>query len=122
MDHINTINFFLSFIIHLFRLTNPHAWEEANRNLIIKRPKHAPGLKELHKHLVVSHLFTQVDDIELPDFDVPILAGAVGSNCSYLWTSDKQHFGKWDGTGIQGVTVVASILLADIMIKKGWKP
>jgi hypothetical protein len=101
--------------------TNPHAWEEAHRNLILKRPKHAPGLKDLHRHLILSHSFRPVEAAGLPDFDIPIIAGAVGSGCSHLWTSDKRHFGKWYGKELNGVNVVSSVLLADILMKKGWR-
>jgi hypothetical protein len=103
-------------------VTNPHAWGEASRNLVLKRPKFASGLRDLHRHLVMSHAFSPVEAAGLPEFDIPILAGAAGSGCSHLWTSDKRHFGKWYGKQLHGVAVVSSVLLADILMKKGRLP
>jgi uncharacterized protein len=102
--------------------TNPHAWEEANRNLAVKRLEYSSGLQDLLRHVNVSHSFCDVEVKGLPEFDVPILAGAVASRCSHLWTSDKRHFGKWYGHEVLGIAVVSSILLAGILIEKGWKP
>jgi uncharacterized protein len=103
-------------------VTTPHAWEEARRNLVLKRPKHAAGLKELQNHLVMSHAFSPIEATGLPDFDIPIISGAAGSASSHLWTSDKRHFGKWYGKELHDVTVVSSVMLAELLMKKGWKP
>jgi hypothetical protein len=59
---------------------------------------------------------------ERPEQDIPIIAGASASQCAYLWTSDKKHFGKWYGRKLHGVTVVSSIMLVDTLLEKGWKP
>jgi hypothetical protein len=103
-------------------ITNPHAWEEAYRNLAHKRPEHISGMKDLEKHIELSYSFSPIGAIELPEHDVPILAGAIGSGCSHIWTSDKRHFGKWYGKKLLGVECISSILLADILINMGWKP
>jgi uncharacterized protein len=103
-------------------VTNHHAWEEAHRNLLIKRPDLAGKLHELLKFLAVSEAFIAVSTNVLPEQDIPILAGALGSRCSHLWTGDKRHFGRWYGKKLNGVAVVSSILLADILLEKGWKP
>ena len=103
-------------------VTNAHAWEEAYRNLAHKRPEHVLGMKDLERHIELSHSFSQIDVTDLPEHDVPILAGAIGAGCSHIWTSDKRHFGKWYGKKLYGVECISSILLADMLIKLGWKP
>jgi hypothetical protein len=100
---------------HAELITSPHAWEEAFRNLSFKRPGLAPHLKNLKPYLVLSIAFAPIETAEIPDHDIPILAGALGSECSHLWTSDKTHFGKWYGRKFHGITVVSSILLAAIL-------
>ena len=101
-------------------VTNPHAWEEAYRNLLQKRPEHAMGMKNLRKYIELSAAFSHIAAADLPDHDIPILAGAIGAGCTHVWTSDKKHFGKWYGRQVHGVVVVSSVLLADILIEKGW--
>ena len=107
---------------HAKLVTNPHALEEAYRNLAQKRPEHIAGMKELQKDIEVSPAFSHVDSAAgLPDHDIPILAGAIGAGCTHIWTSDKKHFGKWYGRKIHDISIISSIMLADILIKKGWK-
>jgi uncharacterized protein len=103
-------------------ITNAHAWEEAERNLLIKRPEHATHSKDLERFITISDAFTKLEGLALPLKDVPILCGAVGANCSHLWTSDKQHFGKWYGKKYHNVMIVSSVMLADLLMDQGWKP
>ena len=103
-------------------VTSPHAWEEAQRNLAAKRPQNVPQLSTLREMVLTAHGFQVVDCPKLPQHDQPIPAGAVGSRCTHLWTGDKKHFGAWFGTKLYGVTVVSSIMLADLLIEGGWRP
>jgi predicted nucleic acid-binding protein len=107
---------------HAELVTNPHAWEEASRNLSYKKTEHLSGMNDLKKHLVITSAFGHIDKTVLPQHDAPILAGAVGACCTHIWTSDKKHFGTWYGKKINDITILSSILLADILIKRGWKP
>jgi hypothetical protein len=84
--------------------------------------EHVVGLQELEKHIEVSKSFYQIQTSELPDHDIPILAGAIGAGCSHLWTSDKRHFGKWYGTTLQGIAIMSNTLLAEALMKSGWRP
>ena len=102
-------------------VTNLHAWEEARRNLAAKRPLCAPGIESLRKKVILSNAFVNPKTHDLPECDIPILAGAIGAQCTHLWTGDKRHFGRWFGRELCGVTVVSSIVLADILIEKGCK-
>ncbi len=97
-------------------VTNPHAMEEARRNLRKKRPECVSELSKLEKSVKISHAFSVVHGIDLPEKDQPIFAGAVASGCSHLWTSDKLHFGAFYGKTIHGVRIVSSIMLADEII------
>lgn len=103
-------------------VSNAYAWEESLRNLQRKRPQHVDGLESLRKvvRTTNAHVLRLTGDI--PDDDLPILAGAVASGCTHLWTGDRRHFGAWYGRELHGVTVVSSIMLADLLFEQGWKP
>ena len=103
-------------------ITNPHAFEEAKRNIEAKRPLQLSEFKKISSHLKISNLFYNILGVDLPLQDVPILAGAIGARCSHLWTGDKKHFWKFYGQSIHGALVVSHIMLADILCKMGWKP
>jgi uncharacterized protein len=103
-------------------ITNHHAWGEAYRNLLLKRPDQLDGLKDLSNYVNISNAFKNILTKEIPENDIPIIAGAIGSQCTHLWTGDKRHFGKWYGKKLNGVIVVSGTMLADIIIIKGWKP
>jgi predicted nucleic acid-binding protein len=98
-------------------VTSPHAWEEARRNLQQKRPAHLKGLKDLPRYVEITSAFAEAPAVGLPACDIPILSGAIGAECAHLWTSDKQHFGKFYGKSISGVRIVSSIALADELLK-----
>lgn len=102
-------------------VTCPQAWEEARRNLEQKRPQHAAGLESLRGAVATSHAFALPAASDLPACDQPILAGAMGSLCSHLWTSDKRHFGRHYGKLLGRVKVLSSVMLADEMAGQGWE-
>ena len=99
--------------------TSPHAWEEARRNLERKRPGQLPGLEELRSLVSLGREFTPPPKTDLPECDLPILAGAIGARCAYLWTSDRKHFGRYYGERIGGVAIVSSLQLAEMLIPRG---
>lgn len=105
---------------HAEILTSPHAVEEARRNLEAKRPDQVRELRKLQRRVTVTHAFARIRSTDLPDQDVPIVAGAVGAQCTHLWTSDKRHFGRFYGKKFYGVQVVSSIMLANELMKQGW--
>jgi hypothetical protein len=89
--------------------------EEALRNLTAKRPQFLCGLKSLLDDITVSSSFFEGLSVSLPQEDVPVLAGAIGSKSEYLWTGDKRHFGDMYGKNIHGVRIVSSTMPADIL-------
>lgn len=101
-------------------LTSPHAVDEARRNLSAKRPAHLAGLEPILNRVTISQRFRPGLVVELPAEDLPILAGAVGSSCTHLWTGDKRHFGRWYGKPLEGVVVMDSNLLARQLLDGGW--
>ncbi|MGA1841762.1 MAG: hypothetical protein ACMUIU_14150 [bacterium] len=103
-------------------ITCPHAFEEARRNIETKRPQQSSGLKRIIKNISLSNAFYTDLPVDLPQQDIPILAGAIGAQCTHLWTSDKKHFGPLYGKSIHGVQIVSSLLLVDILIDLGWRP
>lgn len=94
-------------------LTSPHVMEEARRNLERKRAHVLLGLSRLGRCVTVTHAFRLPADVPLPEKDKPVLAGAVGSRCTHLWTSDRLHFGSLYGKVVHGVRVVSSLMLAE---------
>ncbi|MEI7435362.1 MAG: PIN domain-containing protein [bacterium] len=106
--------------LHATVVINEHVWEEARRNIEIKRPRLASCFEELKPKLQFSSRLTIVKDSQLPDKDQPVLNGAVASRCSHLWTVDKSHFGHLYGKTIDGTLVVPATTLADELRRKGW--
>jgi hypothetical protein len=72
-------------------------------------------LDRLRQVVALTHAFHLPADVQLAEKDKPVLAGAIGSGCTHLWTSDRLHFGAWFGKELHGVTVVSSIRLADLL-------
>jgi predicted nucleic acid-binding protein len=103
-------------------VTSFHTHEEAYRNLSLKTPAHVLGLENLQEYVKIVNAFYNPGIKNLPEHDVPVLAGAIGSKCTFLWTSDKRHFGKLYGKMVHEVTVISSEMLVDILIEMGWKP
>jgi hypothetical protein len=103
-------------------ITGFHPHEEAIRNLLLKSPAHSSGLEDLRKYVKISNAFYNPGIQNLPEQDIPVLAGAIGAKCLFLWTSDKRHFGKLYGTKVHEVTVISSQMLVDLLIEKGWNP
>lgn len=96
-------------------VTSPHAIEEARRNLAARRPQHLRGLDELQGKIETTHEFDVGIRANVPDEDKPIVIGAASSGCTHLWTSDKRHFGRYYGETAHGLTIVSSIILADLL-------
>jgi hypothetical protein len=109
---------------HAEAVTNPHAVEEAGRNLEIKRPQYIADFKKLLRRLHITHALADVTDpkVHLSKEDIPILGGAVGSRCTHLWTGDKRHFNRLYGKTIEGVVIVDGIRLVEVLIELGWVP
>ena len=105
---------------HIQVVSNSHAWEEARRNLALKRPSQLSEFAKLEPYLELTSKWISVENILLPAEDQPILGGAVASHCSHLWTGDRRHFGPLYGKVIHGTRIVSSIQLADELESKGW--
>jgi hypothetical protein len=105
---------------HATVVVNEHVWEEARRNITMKRPGLASRLEELKSNLHFSSEMEPVADCHLPDDDQPVLGGAVAARCSHLWTGDKRHFGHLYGKIVRGTRVVPATVLADELDRKGW--
>ncbi len=95
--------------------TSPHAWEEARRNLASKRPHLLSGLADIEGTVLTTHALQARLDVEVEEKDRPILAAAVASGCTHLWTSDRKHFGHLYGKTVQGVLIMSSLQLLDVV-------
>lgn len=105
---------------HATVVVNEHVWEEARRNVAMKRPALAGGLETLRPRLHFTQRLEEELNCLLPDKDQPVLGGAVADRCTHLWTGDKRHFGNLYGKTIGGTRVVSAITLADELCQKGW--
>jgi hypothetical protein len=105
---------------HASVVVNEHVWEEARRNIAMKRPGLTDSLEELKGRFLFSSKMAPVTNSHLPDDDQPVLGGAVAARCSHLWTGDKCHFGHLYGKTISGALVVSATVLADELTRKGW--
>lgn len=101
-------------------VVNEHVWEEARRNITLKRPALTHSLEELKSKLHFSSRMERVAECRLPDDDQPVLGGAVAARCTHLWTGDKRHFGHLYGKTIRGTRVVPATELADELSRRGW--
>ena len=91
--------------------SNSYAVTEAERNIANKRPHLTAGLKEVVAKMQINDTLAAIESVALDEKDHPILAGAIGCRCDYLWTSDKKHFGHLYGKSVSGVTIVSSTQL-----------
>ncbi len=112
-----TYRLFKLLVRHGELVTNPHAWEEARRNLALKRPNHLDGLEALRDLVGDTTAFKLPTSVAIPEKDQPIIGGAIGADCTHLWTSDRTHFGAYYGRKIDGVTVISSTQLADLIAR-----
>jgi hypothetical protein len=107
-------------ILHAKVVVNEHVWEEARRNIAMKRPGLVKDLEKLKSKFQFSSQMATVSGYPLPDTDQPVLGGAVAARCSHLWTGDKRHFGYLYGKTVNGVLIVSATMLAHELYGKGW--
>ena len=61
--------------------------------------------------------------LQLPDKDIPVLAGAIHARCDSLMTGDSRHFGQLFGRTVGGVSIrsaffrIAAIFLGIIIYR-----
>lgn len=89
-------------------LSSTYAAEEARRNL-----DSADQRARLDKLLLDVTVVSRVtlperiaSSVDLPDKDLPILAGALASEATHLITGDRRHFGRYFGRSLEGIVVV----------------
>ena len=105
---------------HATVVINEHVWEEARRNIAMKRPGLTNSLEKMKSKFLFSSKMAPVASSQLPDDDLPVLGGAVATRCSHLWTGDKRHFGHLYGKTVSGTLVVPATVLADELNRKSW--
>ncbi len=93
-------------------VTSDFAWEEARRNVEVRRPDWLDGFAAMAGRIeVVSSVLVNLP-VELEEKDRPILCAAIRSGCVLLATGDRKHFGHLYGQSVAGVTVVTLLELA----------
>jgi uncharacterized protein len=88
--------------------TSHYAVQEASRNLDTPEQRHR--LRQLLEAVeVVPELLLPPDlaaSADLPDKDLPILAGALAAGATHLITGDHRHFRRYYGRRLHGVQVM----------------
>ena len=83
--------------------------EEALRNISIHRPDAVSRFSILVNSLKTVPACRSTaeipTEIQLPEKDIPVLAGAIAAGCDILMTGDSRHFGPFFGRSIGGVTI-----------------
>ena len=90
-------------------VTSLYAVEEARRNLVVHQPSSLVYLDELAEQMEIVEELADVpfaEELRLAEKDRPILAAAVGADCTHLLTGDKRHFGGLYGTSVNGVLIL----------------
>ena len=89
-------------------VTSTYALAEVERNLgTTGELERLSELLEAVTVVGVSAIPAAISEgIDLPEKDLPILAGALAARCTHLITGDLRHFGRYLGTRIGGVLVV----------------
>ena len=106
--------FLLDIILSKYEaVANEYVIEESRRNMKIKRSSQEKELTVLCSRITMTSAFTMIQIPSLPEKDIPVISGAVGSKCTHLWTGDKKHFSSLYGKTVHGVKVVSSTMLAD---------
>jgi predicted nucleic acid-binding protein len=101
-------------------ITHPAVWDEAQRNLLLKRPAWSAGLDYWRERVIQSQMIGPFPDAGLPPKDAPILAAAIASKADRLLTGDLKHFGHLYGRTFQGVLIVSPRLLSEEIVNLGW--
>ena len=101
-------------------ITHPAVWDEARRNLLLKRSAWTAGLDYWGERMIQSIAIGPCPDAGLPSKDAPILAAAIASKADRLLTGDLKHFGHLYGQTLEGVLVVSPRLLSEEIVKLGW--
>ena len=105
---------------HAQAVVHPAVWEEAIRNLRLKRPAWVDGLEELRRLTTMSAAQAACPAGLLPDKDEHVLGAAIAGHCDYLVTGDRTHFGTLYGRTIRGVIIVSPRELAGELRVRGW--
>jgi uncharacterized protein len=89
-------------------VTSRYALEEVRLNLSTRDQKQR--LEQLLQTVQVVEATTipptDLKDLELPDKDRPILAGAIAGNCTHLISGDFKHFGPHYGKNLEGILIL----------------
>jgi predicted nucleic acid-binding protein len=101
-------------------ITHPAVWDEAQRNLLLKRPAWSAGLDYWCERVIQSQMIGPCPDAGLPPKDSPILAAAIASKADRFLTGDLKHFGHLYGRTFQGVLIVSPRLLSEEIVHLGW--
>jgi len=95
-------------LTHVQLVTSSYALGEVGRYLST-RDQETRLEQLLHTvQIVEATTFSPADlkDLDLPDKDRPILAGAIAASCTHLISGDFRHFGPHYGKRVAGILVL----------------
>ena len=99
-------------------VTSDYAWEEARRNVHLKRPDWSGALDLLRPSIELAASVQFPLPVELSDKDLPILCTAIRFDCQFLVTGDKRDFGHLYDQAVHGVTIISLRRLAELLTKQ----
>jgi uncharacterized protein len=103
-------------------VADAYVWAEADRNLGIHRPERRDRLEALRPRLEIHDRFAgagnPIEDVSLPEKDVPVLTSAISLTCEALVTGDRTHFGAFYGQKIAVVMILSPRGLAEMLLKR----
>ena len=92
--------------------------EEARRNLALKSPGSMPELESLLSRVELAPIALGTGStLPLPEKDRPVLEAAIRSRSDILVTGDRTHFGRFFGSKIEGVEILAPATLAERILR-----
>lgn len=88
-------------------VTSSYVVGEVQRNLPhIPQIERLRGLMRTVRLLDFDDLPNLPEEVDLPEKDRPVLAGAIQAGTAFLVTGDKKHFGPWFGKTLCSVRIL----------------
>ncbi|MGC9452201.1 MAG: hypothetical protein ACP5I4_12235 [Oceanipulchritudo sp.] len=95
--------------------SSDYALAEAARNILLKRPHCAGGLRELAARIAIVQSCDAPVPVRIADKDRPILATAVRARCDYLVTGDQRDFGHLFGQSVGPTRIVTVLMMREVL-------
>lgn len=96
-------------------VSSDYALAEAARNILLKRPRCAAGLRQLAARITIVQSCDAPVPVPIAAKDRPILATAIRAQCDYLVTGDQRDFGHLFGHSVGPTRIVTVLMLREVL-------